>query len=221
MDETPTVLAALGAGVCSIVSPGVVPLLPAFVGFTRRRGTAQIVAFLVGFSAVFVALGAGATAVGQLLLERLAVFESAAGIVLVALGLRGMGVPRRPAGAVHSLEAATPVTLIAAVIGGGALAFGWTPLAGVVLNHILAIATSPDTIARGVTLLIVYAIGRALSMAALALAISAIARTAAPLPAARLLDAATGAGLVLTGLLVLTGTTPIVAGALSSYLPFF
>jgi cytochrome c-type biogenesis protein len=221
MDETPTMLAALGAGVFSIVSPGVVPLLPAFVGFTRRRGAAQTFAFLLGFSAVFVAIGAGATALGQLLLERLAVFESAAGIVLVALGLRGLGVPRRPARAEHSLEPATPVTLIAAVVVGGALAFGWTPLAGVVLNHILAIATSPDTIARGVTLLGVYAIGRALSMAALAFAIPAVARTAAPPPAARLLDVVAGAGLVLTGLLVLTGTTPIVAAALAGYLPFF
>ena len=92
MDETPALLAAFGAGFCSLISPGVAPLLPAFAGFAPQpRAAGQLIAFLCGFSLVFVTLGAGATAPGQALLEHLSFVEGAAGVFLIAVGLRGLG----------------------------------------------------------------------------------------------------------------------------------
>src|SRR5512147_1702196 len=91
MDDSPTFLAALGAGVLSSVSAAVVPLVPAFLSYVWGRGMLQIAAFLLGFSLVFVGLGAGATTIGQTLLEHLTLFERAAGVLLVLLGLRDMG----------------------------------------------------------------------------------------------------------------------------------
>jgi len=222
MDETPALLAAFGAGFCSLISPGIAPLLPAFAGFVRNRGPWQLIAFLCGFSLIFITLGASATAPGQALLEHLVVFEAAAGVFLIVVGLRALGMRglTRSAGADTGVEPATPGTLLVAFLAGAALMFGWTPLAGVVLARILALATSADTIGPGVTLLTAYASGRALSLLALGLAHNAVLRFALPRSAhGRRLDTIPGALVALSGLLIVTHAFPFIAAALSDFLP--
>jgi len=223
MDETPALLAAFGAGFCSLISPGVAPLLPAFAGFARNRGPWQLIVFLCGFSLIFITLGASATAPGQALLEHLVVFEAAAGVFLIVVGLRGLGMRglTRSAGADTAVEPATPGTLLVAFLAGAALMFGWTPLAGAVLSRIFAIATSSDALAPGVTLLATYAVGRALSMLLVGLALTAALRVPAGTPHARRLDVMSGALVALAGLLIVTHTFPIVAAALADHLPLF
>jgi cytochrome c-type biogenesis protein len=217
--DAPTMLAALGAGACSLVSPGVVPLLPALLAFTRRRRAGHVIAFLVGSGAVFVLLGAGATGAGKWLLEHLSVLEMAAGVVLIALGLRATGLLNRSRRVgEHASQPETTATVLEAVIGGAALTFGWTPLAGVTLNEILAISTSQDTIALGTSLLVTYAAGRALSCLALALVLRAAVPDRLP---GRWLDAIAGAVMMTTGLLIVTGTMRALAAALSTVLPLF
>lgn len=221
MDETPTLLAAFGAGFCSLISPGIAPLLPGFAGFLRGRGIGHLLAFLLGFSLVFIALGASATAAGQALLERLELFEGAAGVFLAALGLRRIGIPTRSR-AEPAPEPATPGALLMAFLAGAALMFGWTPLAGVVLSRILAAATSADAIDRGVTLLSAYALGRGVALLAFGLALPAMPGLMQAIrPHARLVDVISGALVAVTGLLIFTGAFPIVAAALSEYLPLF
>jgi cytochrome c-type biogenesis protein len=218
MNETPTLLAALGTGIGSVVSPGVAPLLPALVAFTRRRRLGQIVAFLWGFSAMFVLLGAGATRAGQWLLEHLSTLEMVAGVVLIAYGLRATGLLDRTRGVGdHASEPATTATVIAAVVAGAALAFGWTPIPGMVLNEILAISTSAGRIAQGVSLLVMYATGRACGLLALALLLRPVLPDRLP---GRWLDVMAGAVLMITGLLIVTRTMPLVAASLS-FLPLF
>jgi len=224
MDETPALLAAFGAGFCSLISPGVAPLLPAFIGFGRNRGPWQSIGFLCGFSLLFITLGASATAPGQALLEHLEVLEAAAGILLIVVGLRALGMRglTRGGGAGTGVEPATPGTLLVAFLAGAALVFGWTPLAGVVLARILALATSADTIGAGVTLLTAYASGRALSLLALGLASNAVLRFALPpSPHARRIDTIAAALVALTGLLIVTHAFPFIAAALSDFLPLF
>jgi len=209
MDAAPTVFAALGAGVLSVVSPAVVPLLPGLVGASWNRGTAHAGAVLLGFSIVFVALGASATAVGQALLEHLTLCERLAGAFLVLLGLRDIGALKLGG---HSL--------IASIAAGAALAFGWTPLAGVVLNQILAIATSAEMIDRGVALLTLYAAGRALALTGLALLIGTFLRRPvdAGAPRARI-QLIAGAAMAFTGALIFAGLFPRIAAALVPFLP--
>ena len=223
MDETPTLFAAFGAGFCSLVSPGVAPLLPGFAGFLRHRRLGDLLAFLAGFSLVFVALGAGASPPGQLLLEHLPFAESAAGVFLIALGLRGMGVRGLTTSGSTQVgaESAGRGGVAVALLAGAALTFGWTPLAGMVLSRILAIATSSDAIALGVTLLVTYAVGRALSMLLVGLALTAALRVPAGTPHARRLDVMSGALVALAGLLIATHTFPIAAAALADHLPLF
>jgi len=213
MDAAPTVLAAFGAGVLSAVSPAVVPLLPGLNGFVWHRGTLQTAAVLLGFSLVFIGLGAGATAVGQALLAHLTLCERLAGAFLVLLGLREMGLmpSERARARAGAPEPVTVLTVTTAVAAGASLSFGWTPLAGVVLNQILAIATSADTVDRGVALLTVYATGRALPLIGLALLINTFDGARIQLIA--------GAAVTLTGALIFMDLFPRIAAALVPFLP--
>lgn len=215
--DTPTLVAALTAGAWSVASAGVVPLLPAFLAFTRRRRAGHVLAFLIGSAAVFVLLGAGATRAGQWLLEHFAALEVAAGVVLVAFGVRATGLLNRSRRVgEHAREPETPAMIVEALVAGAALTFGWTPLGGDTLNGILAISTSPDTIATGVSLLGMYATGRALSFLVVALAL----RVAVPdrIPG-RWLDWIAGAAVIATGLFIVTGAMGALAAALSEVLP--
>jgi cytochrome c-type biogenesis protein len=214
LDDTPTALAAFGAGALSIVSPAFVALVPGVCAFLWNRGTAQAVAFFLGFSLVFVALGAGATSVGQALLENLPLAERVAGVTLIAIGVRELRAVKR--GDDAPLEPATAASVVIAFIAGAALMFGWTPIGGTVLNRILAIATSADAIDRGLWLLAVNAAGRALAFAALAVAAGMVIRWAIAAGVPRRHPQLI-AGLVVTvsGVLIFSGLFSRIAAILS------
>jgi len=168
---------ALGAGALSFLSPCVLPLVPPYLCYMAgvsvddfRGDDTQVVspkraallgaslAFVLGFTTVFVALGAGATTIGQFLRawqEQLAI---AAGIIIIVMGLNFLGVLRIP---LLSREArfqsnATPATAVGAYLMGLAFAFGWTPCIGPVLGPILTLAGGRGTVADGALLLAVY-----------------------------------------------------------------
>jgi cytochrome c-type biogenesis protein len=182
MVENPSLFAAFVAGVLSFVSPCVLPLIPGYLSYisglsldemqgsaqgeaaaaaARRRVIVASLFLVLGFSVVFVSLGAAASAVGQFLLERLRLLSKIAGAVVILFGLHTMGVlridwlysekrvqvERKPTGA------------IGAFLVGLAFAFGWTPCIGPILAGILAIAATQDTIGKGVQLLAVYSLG--------------------------------------------------------------
>jgi cytochrome c-type biogenesis protein len=220
LDDTPTALAAFGAGALSIVSPAFVALVPGVCAFLWNRGTAQVVAFFLGFSLVFVALGAGATSVGQALLENLPLAERAAGVTLLAIGGRELRAVKRGDEASAPLEPATAASVVIAFTAGAALMFGWTPIGGTVLNRIIAIATSADAIDRGLWLLAANAAGRALPFSALAVANGMVIRWAiaagVPRRHPRLIA---GVFVTLSGVLLVSGLFPRVAAALVPLLP--
>jgi cytochrome c-type biogenesis protein len=222
IDETPTVIAAFGAGVLSVASPAVAPLLPGFVGYVWHRGSAHVGSCLLGMSLAFVALGAGATGAGQALLEHLSLVEGVAGVTLAALGLHDVRAARRRDRIAGSggTAAVSVSTVIVALVAGAALMFGWTPIAGAVLNRILAIATSADTIDRGLWLLTANAAGRALPLAALALAAGWLLRRATAAGLSRsALQLIAGVTVALTGILIASGLFPAIAAALVPLLP--
>ncbi len=220
LDDTPTALAAFGAGALSIVSPAFVALVPGVCAYLWNRRPPQVAAFFLGFSLVFLALGAGATSVGQALLENLPLAERVAGVALIAIGGRELRAVKRRGDSTAPLEPATAATLVIAFMAGAALMFGWTPVGGTVLNRILAIATSTDTIDRGLWLLAVNAAGRALPLAALAVAIGMVIRLAiaAGVPR-RHPQLIAGVFVLLSGVLIVSGLFPRLAAALVPLLP--
>ncbi|WP_395665466.1 cytochrome c biogenesis CcdA family protein [Methylocella sp.] len=168
--------AAILAGLLSFLSPCVLPLVPPYLTYlagttieevaTQREAKARrdiltaAALFIAGFSTVFVALGATASVIGQLLREHLHALSVIAGAVIILMGLHFLGVFRfatlyREA-RVHVQK---PVGPWGSYVMGLAFAFGWTPCIGPILAAILAVAASEQTAWRGAALLALYSLG--------------------------------------------------------------
>jgi cytochrome c-type biogenesis protein len=193
-------------------------------GATRRRVLVSSLAFVLGFSLVFISLGASASVIGQYMMERLTLFGRIAGIIIILFGLHTMGILR--IGWLYSEKRmhtkSKPAGPMGAILVGIAFAFGWTPCIGPILAGILAIAASQETIGQGVQLLAVYSAGLGIPFIATSLAInrffSAFARIRKHYHA---IEVASGALLVVIGVLIFTNRFTIIAQYLSPYLPTY
>lgn len=174
-------LGSIGAGALSFLSPCVLPLVPPYLcymagvsvddfrsgdsaakgGQFKRALVRAAVSFVLGFTAVFVALGAGATAIGGFLLRWQQQIAVMAGLIIIVMGLNFLGVVRL---SFLSREARfqtrnAPTGPTGAFIMGLAFAFGWTPCIGPILGPILTLAGSKGTMGEGAALLAVYSLG--------------------------------------------------------------
>lgn len=174
-------LSALGAGALSFLSPCVLPLVPPYLcymagvsvdDFRKGAEASQALqkrvrllftsfAFVLGFTTVFVALGASASSIGAFLRQWQQEMAIVAGVVIIVMGLNFLGLIRVP---LLSREArfqtgSAPATPIGAYIMGLAFAFGWTPCIGPVLGPILTLAGMKASVLDGVSLLAVYSLG--------------------------------------------------------------
>jgi cytochrome c-type biogenesis protein len=171
---------AFGAGVISFVSPCVLPLLPGYLSMMSGYSTSQlqegeaspgrltrvILLFILGFTLVFTALGAGATAISEVLRQNLTALTRIAGLVIVAFGILivAMAVSNRGFLAVMNRERRVDVRpsrlgKLAPPVMGAAFAFGWVPCIGPVLTVILLTAATQDTVGQGILLLVAYSFG--------------------------------------------------------------
>ena len=172
-----TLPAVFGAGALSFLSPCVLPLVPPYLCFlagttldrltaddapraVTGRTLAAAALFVLGFSTVFVALGATASAIGGALLRNAPLLATVAGLAIIVMGLHFLGAFRIPWLMREArVEVEKPVGLWGAYVMGLAFAFGWTPCIGPVLAAVLAVAASETTVASGAGLLAVYAAG--------------------------------------------------------------
>ena len=138
----------------------------------RRRVLRATLAFVAGFTAVFVAFYAAASAVADVLFRNQAAITRVAGIVVVAMGLVAAGVvsPRALAGERRLRVSPARLGSFAPPVMGAAFAFGWTPCIGPVLSAVLAVAAREDTLARGLGLLLAYSLGLGVPFVAAGLA---------------------------------------------------
>jgi cytochrome c-type biogenesis protein len=232
------IVTAFGAGLLSFLSPCILPLVPPYLCFLAgaslhelvdrpdralaRRAVIRALAFVLGFATVFVALGAGASALGQVLADHLGLFTRIAGIVIVLLGLHMVGVFRwMPLLRDRRIQvAARPEGVVGAFLVGLAFAFGWTPCVGPVLASILLLAGGEADVARGVWLLTAYAAGIGLPFIAAAFATGPFLRFAGRLKAhLRAVEATMGLALIATGLVILSGWMPLVGSWLTEAVP--
>ena len=175
-------LAALLAGLVSFISPCVLPLVPPYLCYmagvsldqltnggtgndgngtasAARKALLPSLFFVLGFSAVFVALGAGASTIGSLLRAHMDVLAMVAGIVIIIMGLHFLGVFRISLLYREARFQSGGAGLAGAFVMGLAFAFGWTPCIGPVLGAILAVAGSRESVGEGALLLGVYSAG--------------------------------------------------------------
>ncbi|HVP38485.1 MAG TPA: cytochrome c biogenesis protein CcdA, partial [Candidatus Saccharimonadales bacterium] len=174
LDQQVSLLVCLVAGLTSFISPCVLPIVPGYLSFisgvsleeiqgsgAARRVMLAAVAFVLGFSTVFVALGASATLVGAFLKHHGALLAKVAGVVIIIFGLHMTGLVKIPfltyEKRFHARE--RPISPLGAYVVGLAFAFGWTPCIGPILAGILTLAAAQHTVARGILLLSFYSLG--------------------------------------------------------------
>jgi len=219
-----TIAAALFAGMLSFLSPCVLPLVPPYLVYltgtslerladaeaepqVRRETIVAALLFVLGFSTVFVALGASASAIGAELRAYSDELEIIAGIAIIGMGLHFLGVtPIAFLMREKRFQVAKPVGLWGAYLMGLAFALGWTPCIGPILAAILAVAASEETVTKGAGMLAIYSLGLGIPFIAAALAVEPFAAFLARFRAhLGLVEKAMGGLLVLTGIAFLTG----------------
>ncbi|MGE5503838.1 MAG: cytochrome c biogenesis CcdA family protein [Actinomycetota bacterium] len=213
---------AAAAGALSFLSPCVLPLIPAYLCFlggvgldeltaegkAARRVVPAALAFVLGFAAVFVTMGATASALNQLVLDNMGWLSVVAGAVIILFGLHYMGALRigflNFEKRVHVQS--KPAGLLGSFVLGLAFAFGWTPCVGPILATILMIAAGKESVAEGVALLSAYAAGLGIPFLVAAMAagpfMGFLARFRRHM---RKVELSIGGLLVVTGVLILSG----------------
>jgi cytochrome c-type biogenesis protein len=223
---------AFGAGLLSFLSPCVLPLVPPYLCFLggvtldqvageddadpllMRRVFYAAIAFVLGFTTVFVTLGATASALGQVVATYMDELSKLAGVVIIILGVHFMGLFKigflyREA---RFHAESKPAGLIGAYIIGLAFAFGWTPCVGPVLAAILFVAGSEDSVTRGASLLGVYSAGLGIPFLAAAILVKPfMAFMGRARKHMQTVERVMGALLVITGIMFLTGSINDVA----------
>jgi cytochrome c-type biogenesis protein len=177
MIQNVSIPAALIAGLVSFLSPCVLPLVPPYLIYltgatiehvaneetassSRRAVMISATLFVLGFSTVFVALGASASLIGGLIRAWSAELSIVAGIVIIVMGLHFLGATRIALLMKEGrLPIPKPVGPWGAYVMGLAFAFGWTPCIGPILAAILSIAAAEATVAKGAGLLAIYSAG--------------------------------------------------------------
>lgn len=175
-----SLLVAFSAGFLSFLSPCVLPLIPSYISFisgvsldeiqrgglerkARRKLLLSAVAFICGFSLVFISLGASATAFGQLFGSHRSTIRLIGGIVVLLIGISVTGLFRLPAldRYIQFTVRSRPATYLGSFLVGITFAIAWTPCVGPILGGILTLATTTTGINQGVLMLGVYSLGLA------------------------------------------------------------
>jgi cytochrome c-type biogenesis protein len=244
MDASIGMATAFLAGIVSFASPCCLPLVPAYVGYmvgtasedgraNRRAALVQSLAFVVGFSAVFIALWASVGLIGYFLRDYAWLLRQVGGAILVFMGLHVAGVidvsvlyreVRLPVGALgggaggFGPTVASRPSYARSTLLGVVFAAGWTPCIGPILGGIIGLASLSDSVAQGTTLLVAYAAGLAIPFVLVAVGATSVSHRLGWFRAHhQLVSRVTGAALVLVGFLMITNTFQRLSGLFPSF----
>lgn len=230
-----TYAAAVGGGLVSFLSPCVLPLVPAYLCLVAgtsldqianldekeaiRRGinwqvVAMAVIFVLGFSTVFILLGASASFINRLIIEHLELLSKIAGGVIIIFGIHMTGLVRIPflyrEARFNNVD--KPQNWFGAYVIGLAFGFGWTPCIGPILGTILALAASESSLGYGVSLLGVYSLGLGIPFILAAFAMNTFLKFMRRFRQYfKAVEIGTGLILIATGVLIFSGQFQILA----------
>lgn len=238
--ENVTIITALAFGFLSFISPCVLPIVPGYISFIsglsfeemqssenvgviRKRILSNAFLFVLGFSMVFIALGASASAVGQFLREQLDLMSKIAGIIIVIFGVHMIGIYKIPflnyEKRLHTNQ--KPLGLLGSFVVGLAFAFGWTPCIGPILASILAIAAQQETVGQGILLLSFYSAGLGIPFLLTGLSLTAFYKVFDKFKKhLHKVEIVGGVLLVVFGILIFTNYLTIVSAYFSKWFPF-
>ena len=233
MSSLPLPIAAFFAGLISFLSPCVLPLVPGYVSLISGVGVEELKAsdsqlmrrvmlnslgFILGFSVVFITLGAISTEIGQAAARYKHTLSIVAGVVIILFGLHLTGIFKIKAlyadTRMHSLKGGS--TPIGAFVIGFAFAFGWTPCLGPILTVILTLAAGEETLAKGILLLAVYSLGLAVPFLLTSLGIERFLKFYSRFRShMHALEVASGGLLIALGVLLVIGRFTLISNWLS------
>ena len=165
---------ALGAGLISFLSPCVLPLIPGYISYISGSSINEliekknvnlfpIILFTVGFSIVFIFFGAASTLLGQVLLQNSYELRIIAGVIIIILSLHIIGIINiKFLNYEKRIQTNLNSNFLSPILIGMAFAFGWTPCIGPILGSILVLASTEESLGRGILLLFFYSIGLAI-----------------------------------------------------------
>jgi cytochrome c-type biogenesis protein len=213
-----------GMPVAAAAGGGTVAVSTGVSATAKRQVIITSLFFILGFSLVFVSLGASATFLGQFLMERLTIFGKVAGVLLIIFGLHTIGVFKIPFLLNEArVQANTkPASMIGAVIVGISFAFGWTPCIGPILSAILLFAAQQETVNQGIMLLSIYSLGLAIPFLLTAIAINQFFVAFKKIRRHyHTIEIVSGVLMVVIGLLIFFNRFTIIAQWLTPYLPTY
>ena len=233
MTSLPLPLAVFVAGLISFLSPCVLPLVPGYVSLISGVGVEQLklkegelfrkvmlnsAAFILGFSIVFITLGAISTEVGQVLAQYKSLLARIAGVVIILFGLHLTGIFQIKAlladTRLHSLKGGSSAW--GAFVIGFAFAFGWTPCVGPILAVVLGFAAAQDTVWKGIFLLAIYSAGLAVPFLLTSLGIERFLKFYNRFKFhMHAVEVASGALLIALGILLVMGRFTLISGYFS------
>lgn len=238
--ENVTIITAFVFGLLSFLSPCVLPIVPGYLSFisgvsfdemqrtdnraaVRKRILLNALFFILGFSLVFIALGASATFIGQFLQEQINLISKIAGVIIIVFGIHMIGIYKIPFLNYEKRFQAKgkKLGLLGTFVVGLAFAFGWTPCIGPILAAIIAIASQQETVGQGIILLTVYSLGLGVPflLAGLSLTIffNVFNKFKRHLHKVEIVG---GILLVVVGVLIFTNSLTIISGYFAKWFPF-
>jgi cytochrome c-type biogenesis protein len=233
MSNLPLPIAAFLAGLISFLSPCVLPLVPGYVSLISGAGIEELkssegqllrkvmlnsAAFIIGFSIVFITLGAISTEVGQVLAQYKSLLARIAGVIIILFGLHLTGIFQIKAlladTRLHTLKGGSSAW--GAFVIGFAFAFGWTPCVGPILAVVLGFAAAQDTVWKGIFLLAIYSAGLAVPFLATSFGIERFLKFYNRFKFhMHAVEVASGCLLIALGILLVMGRFTIIAGYFS------
>ena len=233
MSSLPLPIAAFFAGLISFLSPCVLPLVPGYVSLISGAGVEELkspqaqlmrrvminsVGFILGFTIVFMTLGAISTEIGQMAARYKHTLSIVAGVVIIIFGIHLTGLFQikwlLQDTRLHNLKGSS--TPVGAFVIGFAFAFGWTPCLGPILTAILALASEQDTLVKGVLLLGVYSLGLAVPFLLTSLLMERFLKFYSRFRShMHALEVASGALLIALGVLLVIGRFTLISSWLS------
>jgi len=213
---------AAAAGFLSFISPCVLPLVPAYLGYLsgaavtssgvivqdRRITFFHALAFVLGFAVIYTTLGASVGLVGYILVDQLPLIQKGGGIVLVLFGFHTMGIIQIPLLYREfkvEMQVRRELGYLSSALVGIVFAAGWTPCVGVILSGILVMAYTSQTVWKGAALLLTYSLGLGIPFLIAGLALDRLTPLLRRLnQRQRLVSIVSGLLLIIMGILVFT-----------------
>ena len=224
---------ALGAGVISFLSPCVLPLIPGYIAYIsgstldeilekKNINLLPIILFTLGFSLVFIIFGAAASFIGQLLLKNSFELRIFAGIIIIIFSLHIIGIINiKFLNYEKRIQSTGNKGFFAPILIGMAFAFGWTPCIGPILGSILVLASTEQSLDKGILLLIFYSLGLAIPFILSGYLIQKFLIFSKSFKKnINLVSKLGGIVLLITGILILTNQLQALGFYLLNYLPF-